>query len=167
MKENRGELNLSFGMIFSIILIIIFIAFAFYAIFKFLDYQKKIQIGQVVTYLQEDIDKMWKGSQGYVQKEYVLPSKIDYVCFADFLKSGSGPKANLYHDFQLFSSGGESNMFIYPREAAESYESLILKHISIMNITKEENPYCIENVNGKVKIGIKIDIGDTLVTLSR
>jgi len=43
MNEKRGQLKLSFGMIFSIILIIVFLGFAFFGIQKFMDYQKSIQ----------------------------------------------------------------------------------------------------------------------------
>ena len=157
---------MSFGMIFSIILIIIFIAVAFYAISKFLDYQKRIQAGQFITYFQEDVDKMWKGSHGAVERTYTLPSKIEYVCFTDFSKPSSGPSANLYSDFQLFSSGEVSNMFFYPIDAVKGLESVRVNNIDIGKITEQENPYCIVNEKG-VKIGIRIDLGDTLVTLNR
>ena len=166
--EKRGQMKVSFGMIFSIILIVIFIAFAFWGIGKFLSYQRSIQIGQFInSYLQPDIDKMQKGSQGSVTKEYNLPSKIDYVCFVDFSKPSSGPNADLYSDFQLFSSGGESNIFLYPISAAGGFESTRINHIDTEKITEQENPYCIENIKGKVRVVIKIDIGETLVTLTR
>jgi len=158
-------MKISFGMIFSIILIVIFIAFAFYGISKFLDYQKTIQIGQFTTYFQEDIDKMWRGSQGAVTAgPYTLPSKIEYVCFADFSKSSLGLNKEFYHDFQLVSSGGEKNMFFYPKEASEG-RSFKINHLNIQNITKDENPYCIETIKGKIEINIKKDLGENLVTI--
>lgn len=164
MKNKRGQMKISFGMIFSIILIIVFIAFAFWGIAKFLNYQKKIQIVQFVNDFQADIDKMWKGSQGSTEQPYTLPQKIDYVCFADFSKPSLGTKSELYREFQLYSSGGENNMFFYP--AAEGYESMKINHIDTAKITEQENPYCITS-KGKIKISIKIDIGDTLVTITR
>ena len=159
-------MKLSFGMIFSIILIIIFIAFAFWGIMKFLDYQKKIQIGQFINYFQEDVDKMWKGSHGSVEKTYNLPKSVDYVCFTDFSKQGLGVNSELYSDFQLVSSGEESNMFFYPVSAAQGLESVRVNHIDIVKITEQENPYCI-NTEGEVEMSIKINIGDTLVTITR
>jgi hypothetical protein len=162
----RGQMKMSFGMIFSIILIVIFIAVAFYAISKFLNYQKRIQVGQFVNYIQEDIDKMWKGSHGATERTYTLPNKIEYVCFTDFSKSGSGPNAGFYSNFQFFSSGEESNMFFYPVEASQGLESIRIDNIDIGKITEQENPYCIANEKG-VKIRIIIDLGDTLVTLNR
>ena len=65
----RGQMKLSFGMIFSIILIIIFISFAFYAIQKFLSIQNSVQVGKFVNEFQQNVDKIWKGSQGSEKKE--------------------------------------------------------------------------------------------------
>jgi hypothetical protein len=109
---------------------------------------------------------MWSGSYGSTEETYSLPKSIQYVCFADFSISSSGPRAEFYNDFQLFSGGEENNMFIYPREAAQGLESTRINHINMQEITSEENPYCIANVNGKVRINILIDIGDTSVTIS-
>lgn len=166
MKNKKAQMNLSFGMIFSIILIIVFIAFAFYGIIKFLDYQKKIQIGQFTMDLQEKVNKMRSATEGSNILSYTLPTKINYICFTDFSKPANGPKASFYDDFQLVSSGEEKNMFFYPISASEGYE-LNLKNIDINNMTKQENPYCIESIKGKIKIGIRIGIGETLVTLTR
>ena len=72
---------MSFGMIFSIFLIIIFIAFATYAIIKFINLQQTIQVESFKNTLQEDIDAMWQSQQGSREVEYYLPNKIDKVCF--------------------------------------------------------------------------------------
>ena len=77
--NKRGQMNISFGMIFSIILIVVFIAFAFFAIQKFLDIQNSVQVGKFGADFQADIDKMWRGSQGSQENKYFLPSKIKYV----------------------------------------------------------------------------------------
>lgn len=83
MKNKRGQMQLSFGMIFSIILIIIFIAFAVYGIGKFLNLQKNIQTKTFASDLQFDIDKLWN-SQGSQPVEYSLPANIERVCFSEF-----------------------------------------------------------------------------------
>ena len=140
----KGQLKLSFGMIFSIILIIIFISFAFYAIQKFLGMQRAIQVGQFIDDLQSDVDKLWKGVQGSQEVEYTLPKKIKRICFKD-------------DEYE--------NMFFYPEGSFEGFNSIEIKHIDIKKITKEKNPFCIENTNGKIKIIIKKDYGEELVTL--
>ncbi len=80
--KKKGQLNLSFGIIFSIILIVIFLAVAIYAIIKFIDMQHMVQIEKFKSDLQEDITRMWQGSGGDSQiVEYFLPDKINKVCF--------------------------------------------------------------------------------------
>ena len=58
-RSRSGQLEISFGMIFSIILIIIFIAAGFYAITKLLALQRTIQIESFLKDFQDDVDKMW------------------------------------------------------------------------------------------------------------
>ena len=145
MKEKRGQMKLSFGMIFSIILIIIFLAFSFYAISKFLGLQRIAQVGQFVEGLQTDVDKMWKGSQGSQEVEYILPKKIKEICFTD-------------DEYE--------NLFFSPRGSSEGMDSIEIKHIDIEKITENENPFCIKNTDGKVKIIIKKSFGEELVMIT-
>ena len=76
-------MKLSFGMIFSIILIIFFIALAFYVIPKFLDWQDSAKVGIFINELQTDVEKMWKADQGSQELEYSLPTEMEEVCFRD------------------------------------------------------------------------------------
>ena len=75
----KGQLKISFGMIFSIILIVVFIAFAGYAIVKFINLQQTIQIESFKNDLQNDVNAL-SGGDSY-QREYYLPKKINEVCF--------------------------------------------------------------------------------------
>ena len=164
--RKRAQMNLSFGMIFSIILIFIFIAFAFYAIQKFLVIGKTAQIARFAEQLESDIDKIWKGSQGSQKEEYFLPSKIEYVCFADYNSNKAGINQNFYDELSLVYSYGE-NLFFYPVGSSEGLSSKEVKHIDLKKITEEENPYCIKNTEGKIKFTIKKDFGEALVTIIR
>ena len=75
---------MSFGMIFSIILIVVFIAFSVYAVFKFIDMQQDIQIRQFKQKLQEDVDLWWKRQPGDSwPREYYLPDIAEKVCFTN------------------------------------------------------------------------------------
>jgi hypothetical protein len=141
MKKKRGQMRLSFGMIFSIILIIAFIAFAFFAIRKFLGIQDAIQIGQFTDNLQADIDKLWRGSQGSQEVEYFLPLKIKSVCFVD--------------------KGYENLVF----QSKTFIEGKQIEHIDIEKITSKGD-FCVENIKGKVKMTIQKDYGEVLVTIT-
>jgi hypothetical protein len=140
-KENRkGQMNLSFGMIFSIILIIAFIVFAFYAIKKFLNFQDTINIEKFKDNLQSDIDAMWKSSDGSQQVEYNLPKKITAVCFKD-------------DDYE--------NLYFKP----ETISGKKIEHLDIIATLNEQDSACFENTNGKVRMTIKKDFSDVLVTI--
>ena len=82
MKNKKAAMEISFGMIFSIILIIIFIAFAIYGVTKFLNLQKGIQTKTFANDLNYDIDKLWK-SQGSQPVTYSLPKNVEKVCFSE------------------------------------------------------------------------------------
>lgn len=144
MKNKRGQMKLSFGMIFSIFLIIIFIAFAFYAIKKFIALQQNLQIETFINDLQDDVDRAWKSPQTSDGFNYSLPSKIKSVCFED----------------------DEFNNLVF-RPPSEDRQGATIKYLDISKITSEEDMYCVLNTNGKVKLIISKDFGEDLVTITR
>jgi len=131
-------MKLSFGMIFSIILIIFFLAFAFYGIRSLLKTQKEAEIQKFMNDFQNDVTQLWKETQGSKEVEYSLPGSIEAVCFTD----------NEYE-----------NLFFEPDEHAG-------KKIEYIDIG-EEDPYCVENENGKVNMILKKAYGTYLVEISR
>ena len=159
-------MRLSFGMIFSIILIVIFISFSIFSIQKFLDIQDTVQIGKFTDNFQADIDKMWRGSQGSVEKEYILPKGVIYICFTDYSSEKKGEYENIYGAF-LEVYFEKENFFFYPVGSGQGLDSKEIKHIDLEKITENENPLCIENLNGKVKLIIKKNFGEALVTITK
>jgi len=141
--DKKGQMKLSFGMIFSIFLIIIFIAFAFYAITKFINLQKTIQIESFVENLQSNVNDMWNSPRGSQPETYSLPNKIEAVCFTD----------NVFNNLMFRSS--------------EILEENNIEHLDIATITSGEDPYCISNINGKVKLIISKGFREDLVMISR
>ncbi|MBU2053009.1 MAG: hypothetical protein KJ721_02055 [Nanoarchaeota archaeon] len=165
-KNPRAQMQLSFGMIFSIILIIVFIAFAFFAVKKLLGMQDSIKVGQFADKLQSDIDKIWKGSQGSQMETYTLPSKIEFICFVDYSSSRRGPKQSYYGELKQVYYEGE-DMILYPIGSGAGSDSFKILHLNIEKITDNENPYCIENKKGKVELIIEKDFGENLVGITR
>ncbi len=162
--QKKGAIKLSFGMIFSIILIIIFIVFAFYAIQKFLQIQDAAKVGQFTNNLQSDINSAWEGSQRSQEVNYFLPKKIEYVCFIDINSARSGTNRNFYEELEYICYNDE-NMAFYPIGSSQGTESKEMKHIDIEKITSDENPFCIKNINGKVEMTIQKSFGEELVTI--
>jgi len=149
-------MELSFGMIFSIILIIIFMGFAFWAVMKFIEPKNAIEIGLFMDDLQGEVDKAWQSVGDYQEpKTFSLPKQIEYVCFMDCESGERGGFRNYYRDLSL-GCGGDTNLIFYPYGSGETLDSQI-EHIALSEITKSKNPNCFENVNEKVSIIIKKD----------
>ena len=161
----KAQLNLSFGMIFSIILIVIFLAFAFFAVKKFLNVGDSVLIGKFKDDLQRNVDAMWRGQYGSKEGSYSLPKGITEVCFADYnpeaIKPCGGNRCNELKQNWF----GNENMFFYPIGAAQTLESTEIKHIDIDAITSSSNPYCVKISNGKVKLTIKKEVGENFPTI--
>ncbi len=168
MKRGRGQLDLSFGMIFSIFLIIVFLAFAFYVIKSFLTINEGAQVGSFVNDLQNDVDKAWKGFQSSELVTYDVPNAVEKVCVVNLAGKGIGSNANLFDELYRFSSDPSDNLFFYPFGDLQIKEAK-LKNINLASITSNENPYCFSATNGKVSIKIVKDRNsqDNLVNLER
>ena len=117
----KGQMKLSFGMIFSIILIIVFLVVAFYAIQKFLVLQKDIVYKQFIDDLNADVYEKWKSTQGSEVITYKVPSSIESICFVqniDYnlevnLKKKTFPKTeNIEHLDIPGTLGGNSKLCI-------------------------------------------------------
>jgi len=81
MKQKKGQMNISFGMIFSIILIIVFLGFAFLAIQKFLGFQNDVTEKKFYDALSQDVNQVWTSTKASKEVEYIIPRGITQVCF--------------------------------------------------------------------------------------
>ena len=160
-------MKLSFGMIFSIILIIIFLVFAFYVIGKFLDMKGSVEAGKFIGSLQTDVDKMWKSSQGSYSNPdgYFLPTKVEAVCFADYLSDKRGKDSDKYRTLKQ-SYDNEQNIFFYPVGSGQGLDSAKIEHLNIEKITENRNPFCIESSKGKISLTITKNFDDSLVVVA-
>jgi hypothetical protein len=142
-KSCKAQVALSFGMIFSIVLIIIFLGFGFYAIKKMLDLQSSVQVEKFLSDLQSDVDKMWKSVQGSQSVTYSLPTKITSICFQE------DEFENLKFNSKTLIKGTN------------------IENIDIETTLEDENPFCIQNVKGKVNFKLVKGYGKTLVTITK
>ncbi len=162
--KTRAQMEISFGMIVSVVLIIAFLSVSFYAIGKFLEIQKTIQIGKFTDNLQFDIDKIWKSSQGSQEFSYSLPTRIQKVCLVDFRKPETGKDSGIYYDLKKSFYGSE-NLIFYPVGSGGGLDSTILKHIELDKITEIQNPLCFENIGGKTNFTISMEFGENLAII--
>lgn len=163
-KSKRAQMEMSFGMIFSIILIVVFLGFAFYAIKTFLAFQDNAKAGKFYDGFQADVTTIWN-YQGSSEREYLVPSSADFVCFIDFSSSEKGVDSAFYSELKRADYGSE-NLAFYPVKFT-GFESANIEHLNIEKTTENENPLCIKTSNGKVILTLKKDFGEALVTISK
>lgn len=144
INNKKADINLSFGMIFSIILIAVFIFAAIYAINFFLNYSKCIQVGRFYEDFQSEINSAFM-SQSTENKVFSvnLPKNIDKICFANLSMKITNPGED-YEQIQDYYLD-DFNLFILPGENACSIPYKSIKKINLSKILETENPYCINN----------------------
>jgi uncharacterized protein (UPF0333 family) len=141
--NKRGAINISFGMIFSIILIVVFLAFAFYGIKKLVEVQEIALVSQFKSDLQEDIDKMWNGPQGQQPLKYRIPNKIEGICITN-------------SEYQ--------NLYFIPEG---KFQGTIIEHVDFEKSLGKNKNLCFENNEGTISINLNKDFGENLVTISK
>lgn len=119
-KYKKGQMKMSFGMIFAIFLIIAFLIMGFLAINKFLSFQKNVQTSQFIENLQKDVTNAYSSQQASTVETYPVPSNIERVCFVksdynnleiDFKKTLKTKEANIDHlDLNNTFSGGQDKI---------------------------------------------------------
>lgn len=161
-RRKSGQVELSFGMIFSIILIIAFVAFTVYGIFKFLEFRDSAQVLDFERNFQVHIKTKWAGTEGTENHEYILPEKIKSVCFINN-KGRITADSEMKKEIELMNLDDEANLFFSPRDSAGDEGSTKIDYLNIEDITKLENPYCISTKNGRLKLTIQKSYGESSV----
>lgn len=159
-RKAQGLFGMSFSMIFSILLIVFFIAAAFIAIRFFLNYQRNIQIGLFYEELQTEIDRAWNSQSTNFEFNSTLPSGIKYACFVNMSAEASGADAiekEIYSDVKFGSYN--NNFALWPVEKAGALSHKAIKHIGL----PDTNPYCIPVTDGKISIVIEKSFEEPLV----
>ena len=164
-KKAQQFVGMSFSMIFSIILIIFFIVIAFLAINWILDWQKCIRVGSFVQDFQDNVDVAWNSQdhEHVFGEDNRLPSKLEYVCFAD-LNSGLVGSDDILYEINDYD---DENMFLYPGQYSCAIPAHEIEHINIQDLPEGGNPYCFEVDNGKVQIKLKKTSGENLVKIEK
>lgn len=151
-------MSMPFGLIFSIILIVIFVIIAFIAVKHFLDIGDCARVGKFYDGFQQKVDEAWR-SQTYGSTYTIsLPSGVR-VCFAN-LSLGNRNSDDAWNNLEIYSVN-DANTFMYPAEKSCNMAYKKINHIDISNITAIKNPYCFDS-----SIKLKKDIYDKLVTIS-
>lgn len=146
IRNNKAQMQIGFGMIFSVILIVVFIVFAVYGIIKFLEIQRFAQIESFKQDFQNDITDALRSDSISSPKSYSIPKDIKQVCFAN---------------------NKDENMYFVP----SGYEGVLLKNIDIAKTVTSpgsvNRKLCIDVQSGKFSVVIKKETNENLVTLTK
>lgn len=130
-------MDLPFGLIFSIFLIVVFIVIAFIAVKYFLNTGKCAEVGTFYRDLEEKVNVVWKSTETETSFKISLPSGITKICFAN--------TTGRFYSNDILSYDAEDNLFLIPSSNACNLGNREIPHIDITKITAVKNPYCINN----------------------
>lgn len=164
-RGKKAQLEISFNMIFSILLIIAFIVVAIYAITFFLNLKKCADTGTFKDSLQKAVDNAWNSDSSNQVFKSNLPSTLQYVCFINLSESSKGKYPAIYAEFKKLGYIN-SNMFFYPtKNVCKGQFSFIINHLDLSQITKTDNPNCFKNLDRNIEIDIEKGFYDSKVKL--
>jgi hypothetical protein len=163
-KSGQETLGISFGVIFSIILIIFFIVVAGIVIRSFLGTKNCAEIGIFVDRFESEVKKTWNSQSFKGQFNGILPTSIDFVCFGNLSNSITGPFQDEGYDIGLYE-GRRANTFFYPTTKACEMPFVQINHLDVDRITGTNNPNCIPVDKGRIVIDIEKGLTDRLVNI--
>lgn len=145
LKDKKGAIEMSFGVIFSIILIAVFIFAAIYGIRFFLQSSKSIQIKNFYEGFQTKVRDVRLSSRTDSEPFPIsLPNDIKRVCFAN-LSATITNKGAEYQNIMETSGFEEHNVFLVPGESISGFASVEIKGLNIEKIIGRRNPYCVDS----------------------
>ncbi|MEK6844535.1 MAG: hypothetical protein AABX83_03885 [Nanoarchaeota archaeon] len=161
--NKRGQIDISFGMIFSIILIIAVVGVAFYVINNFIELKKCTEIGLFYDDLKKYTNEAWQSTIHKDTFKGTLPSGIDIACFGDLNQEPIAEYRQEYDAIsRAFINSKERNVFLYPIKKAcdASLSSIKLEHV------KTDNFFCVKVEDSKIALKTEKNQFEALVTLS-
>lgn len=146
MRNKKGDFQLSFQFIFSIILIAVVLFVGFYVIKMFLEQSEKIKLLDFKEQLQNSeggLMDIWRQDSASQIISLPISNKIDYVVFMNvsdqcrhIQTEFSADCRNACNDIlnKYGTTGGAYNMFFYPIGTAEKY------HVTSAQLLSCNNP---------------------------
>jgi hypothetical protein len=169
IESERGQLQISFGMIFSIIIIIAIVATSFYVIRYFLNLNKCNEVAFFFNDFQKKVDSAWASGDTQSTFEANLPASIKAVCFGNYslvAPTGSTGDMQKYNEMKNYiRSERDKNLFIYPLSGScdSSLAYYNLKH----TIPASGQFFCVDTISGKISVKLSKTSSDSLVKLSK
>lgn len=160
--KKRGQVQISFGMIFSIIIVIATIGVGYYVIDYFLDLSSCTKVGLFWNSLSEEVDKAWNSDMKQTIFKGNVPSGIEYACFGNFslTPENNVTTRSIFSELKEFGET-DKNAFLYPPKKACDAAFYDLKH------ARFDNFFCVHVKSGSIDVIISKEASDLLVKLSK
>ncbi|MDP1695564.1 MAG: hypothetical protein Q8L29_01470 [archaeon] len=163
MKKD-GQMEITFGMIFSIIIIIVTVSIAFYVIWKFVQTEECINVGFFFDSLDKKVDSAYKATIVKDSFSSNLPSGITAVCFGELDKNAVGSDLTKQNELKsnYATLNSNANIYFYPLEQGCGGDFTYHK---VAHVTTN-NFFCVDVKNEKITISLEKGAYDALVKLS-
>ncbi|MBU2522814.1 MAG: hypothetical protein KKE23_00805 [Nanoarchaeota archaeon] len=169
--NSKGQImGLPFQLIFSIILIAVFIFAAFYGIKYFLERSEQVQVGQFLSDLKSKVNIALQATEKSEIYTFALPNGVKKVCFSNF--NYLNYNKSYCPEFETYREAARrdgSNVFFCPPSGASNVGALIHYRIDCdgtdcLQFPSKPQPYCISNDDG-VKVTLERNLGEAYVRL--
>lgn len=117
-KKAQGVFGMSFGVLFSIIIIVAIISVSFYAIWYFLGLSKCANVGLYFEDLQDEVNRAWNSGSYSQEFDGKIPKGITWVCFGDIRGAIPDVHVEKAGEIDYYDPPREHNVFLYPPEKA-------------------------------------------------
>ena len=167
-------MGMPFQMIFSLILIAVFIFAAIKGVNYFIGTSEHAKINTFIVELGSKVENAYLATGDISQNyEFSLPSRINAVCFANpplsknMLSSKNITACSEFEYYLTAFNSKNMNMFFCPPKKAADVDAPIYARIDCKgkDCLDFESPYCIRNTNGKIKINLEKNLGEDKVRL--
>ncbi len=165
--KKEGQFQLSFGMIFSVFLIVVFIVVAVIVANQFLKIGRIVETGGFIRDFENEVDRIWKSAGG---EDRVFSSSlgkgIGAVCFFDARDDLRGDLDEVYKELGRRALDYEDNLYFYPPTKSD-VPSVEIEHLDMDFILEDNNPNCFNVVDGRVEIRLEKGVRDSLVKVRK
>lgn len=152
---------MSFGMIFSIFIIIVTIGVAIYVIAQFINTGECAKVHLFYDDVDKKVDQIWKAASSSLSFEVSVPGKVESVCFGDSGSLDSKKYLDEYEEFKEYRNT-KNNLFLFPSGTCKEVSS---NHV-IANVDISES-FCLEPKNGKIEFSLSKGVRDSLVSVKK
>ncbi len=159
----KGQIQLSFGMIFSVILIGITLFVAGYVTMNFVKTADCSKLGSFYKGIEGEVETVYQNN-GETKKTLnalpSVPSKVSFVCFGSLAQNAADANDEVMQNYFIQRGLDEdNNLFFYPMQSSceKKYASFKVAHLTNSEF------FCVRATDGKVPVKITKDESTNLL----